>query len=193
MFFHFCFQKKRGKEWMAFLYKNRSRIYCQLEQIRPCTHCMIMCQLKSLCSSACRCGFMWYYVNVRMCKSVCVCPSVNVWIIHSRPTSSREETVHFIICCVYKWVCVRTFMCNNAEWVLSVDHFFSATGRPCDICTVTEVRKKPISTCHSSKARGSRGAARSLNPLCWYLCKTCLWKRGDQSVSEWKRYYCCIL
>lgn len=52
-------------------------------------------------------------------------------------------------------VCVHAFMCNNAEWVFTVTHLFFGKGDPCDICTVTEVRKKPISTCQSSEPRAS--------------------------------------
>lgn len=98
-----------------------------LNRCGPVLIAWLMCQLKSLSSSACRCRFMRYYVNVRMC--VCA----HLWIIYSQPTSSYAETVHFIIGIVSE--CMQAHLCNKTEWVfcspLLLRHI-SATGRPCD-------------------------------------------------------------
>lgn len=92
------------------------------------------------------------------CANVCV---ANVWIIYSQPTSSRDNYISSPAISKGS-VCVRA-----REWVFTATHLFLGKGGPGDIYTVTEVRKKPISTCQSGKPRASVKLRSSLPVFTW--------------------------
>ena len=138
-FSHSHFQMRREKECCIVLFIRASRgrgewlpytwitteYTVNFNRYGPALEATLLCQLKSLRSGAWRCGCMRFYVNVRMCKCVCVWESISESLNNLLTTHklSWGSTLQHPLS-----VWVRTFMCSNTKWVFTITHFFLTTS-----------------------------------------------------------------